>query len=185
MAAAFAEALTSPVRSQDPQQEERGTRLAEFIAHPRKAIWRLALPMIGGFTVHAVYGVVDMAFIGQLGPAALAAATFVHAPFFIAVAVANGLAAGVTANVAQAVGRDDSIAADGVASGGITIGLVLGGLLALAGLLGGQQGIPVLGAEGETARLAWAYFRWIAMGVPLIFISSVLRAVLTGEGDAR
>ncbi|MBW2735785.1 MAG: MATE family efflux transporter, partial [Deltaproteobacteria bacterium] len=65
------------------------------------------------------------------------------------------------------------------------IGLVLGGLLALAGLLGGQQGIPVLGAEGETARLAWAYFRWIAMGVPLIFISSVLRAVLTGEGDAR
>lgn len=177
--------------SDDPQQpnnevpDGRGTRLAGFIERPRKAVWQLALPMIGGFTVHAVYGVVDMAFIGQLGPAALAAATFVHAPFFIAIAIANGLAAGITAKVAQAVGRDDAAAADRVASGGITLGLILGGLLAFAGLLGGRHAMPMLGAEGESARLAWAYFQLIAAGVPLVFISSVLRSVLTGEGDAR
>lgn len=160
-------------------------RLDTFIEHPKRAVWTMAAPMMAGFTVHALYTVVDTAFIGRLGPAALAAATFVVGPFFVAFSVANGLSVGITATVAQAVGRRDLAAAERVASGGLGLALVFGLLLAATGLFFGASALRLLGAEGEVARLAWLYFRWIAWAMPLFLAAAALRAVLAGQGDAR
>lgn len=160
-------------------------RLDTFVEHPKRAVWTMAAPMMAGFVVHALYSVVDTAFIGRLGPAALAAATFVVGPFFVAFSIANGLAVGITATVAQAVGRRDLASAARVASGGLGLALVLGLLLATTGLLLGAPALRLLGAEGEVAQLAWQYFHWIAWAMPLFLAAAALRAVLAGQGDAR
>ena len=56
----------------DTQPKE--SRLEEFIADPKKALWKLSLPMMFGMAVQAIYMLVDTAFIGKwVGGTALAA----------------------------------------------------------------------------------------------------------------
>ncbi len=160
-------------------------RLDEFMERPKRAVWVVAAPMMAGFMVHAFYAIVDAAFIGMLGPEALAAATYVGAFFFAAIAFTNGLATGITATVAQAVGRRDSERTHRLASNGLTLGLLIGVLFAAAGLLFGRELIALMGATGKSADLAWDYLTPICIGMPLFFISTAVRAVLNGEGDAR
>ncbi len=165
--------------------QKRGSRLDEFVARPRRAVWVLAIPMMVGMLFHTLYTVVDTAFVGQLGPEALAAITFVGPLFFVAIALSSGLATGITAAVAQAVGRKDTDAADRTASNGMTLALVLGIAFAVGGVFMGPEMVEAAGAEGETIELAWGYFSLIAIAIPLFFFSAVLRSVLNGEGDAR
>ncbi len=160
-------------------------RVDEFVARPQRAIWTLAAPMMMGFLTHAVYSIVDTIFIGQISAQALAAATYVGALFFFAIALINGIATGITAMVAQAVGRRSKEDADRTATNGLVLALIVGVLFAIIGLLGGRLFIPALGARGEAAELAWDYFFLIAAGMPLFFVSSAIRSVLTGEGDAK
>ena len=69
-------------RTDDPVAAgPRTDRLQEFLDHPRRALWTMALPMMAGMTVQTLYIVADTAFIGSLGTDELAAATFV-APLF-------------------------------------------------------------------------------------------------------
>lgn len=145
----------------------------------------VAAPMIAGFSAHSLYAIVDTMFIGWIGPSALAAATFVGVLFFFAVALIFGLATGVTACVAQAIGRRDEEGAERIASNGLSFGLFLGVAFGAVGLLFGREMIPWLGAEGESIELAWQYLEPICYALPIFFASAAIRAVLTGEGDAR
>ena len=160
-------------------------KVDEFIKSPKKAVWTLAVPMMAGFTAHALYIIVDTAFIGQLGPMALAAVTFVGALFFTAIALGIGFATGVTATVANAVGARDIDRAGLLASNALGLGLMIGLGFAVFGLTFGQKIIPMLGAEGESASLAWDYFQILCVAMPFTFVSMAIRAVLTGEGDAK
>ena len=141
--------------------------------------------MIAGMTVHTTYLIADTAFIGTLGTDALAAATFVAPLFFLTMALTMGLGTAVTALVAQAVGRGDADAADAAAGTAISIGLGLGFGFAAVGLAAGPAMLRALGAEGVVVDLGWEYFQVLAAFMPLFFTSSVLRSILTGEGDAK
>ena len=160
-------------------------RLDRYLAAPRRAVWTMAAPMMAGMAVHTLYIIADTAFIGTLGTEALAAATFVGPLFFMMVAMTMGLSTAVTALVAQAVGRRDADGADRVAGTAMTFGIALGCAMAVGGLWSGPSVLVHLGASGLNAVYAWQYFQIISLIVPLFFISSVFRSVLTGEGDAR
>ena len=145
----------------------------------------MAAPMMAGMAVHTLYIIADTAFIGTLGIEALAAATFVGPVFFLMVALTMGLSMAVTALVAQAVGRRDAAGADRVAGTAMSFGVVVGCGMALLGLSAGPALLAHLGASGQNADYAWEYFQVICLVVPLFFISSIFRSVLTGEGNAR
>mgnify|MGYP002630570012 CR=1 FL=1 len=163
----------------------RDSRLDEFVERPRRAVWVMALPMMGGMMFHALYNVVDAAFVGRLGPQALAALTFVFPLFFVIIALAAGLATGVTAGIAQAIGRREHEDAGRVAANGLSLGLLGAVVLALVGQAMGARMLTGLGATAATAELAWEYMQVVVLGLPLFFVSASLRAVLNGEGDAR
>ena len=160
-------------------------RLDRFLAAPRRAVWTMAAPMMAGMAVHTLYLIADTAFIGTIGTEALAAATFVGPMFFLMVALTMGLSTAVTALVAQAVGRRDAVGAAKIAGTAMTFGLTVGVVMALLGLRTGPALLLRLGASGLNAVYAWEYFQIICFVVPLFFVSSVFRSVLTGEGDAR
>ena len=172
---------SSAAESPDGGAAGRTDRLEDFLANPTRALWTMALPM----TVHTTYLVADTAFIGTLGTDALAAATFVAPLFFLTMALTMGLGTAVTALVAQSVGRGDADNADAVAGTAIGSGVLLGIGFGVVGLLGGEGILRALGAEDRVAQLAWEYFQILALFMPLFFVSSVLRSILTGEGDAK
>ena len=160
-------------------------RLDEFINRPKRAVWIIALPMMAGFMVYAAYSIVDMAFVGQLGPMALAALTFVGALIFAVTAVGVGFNSGVIATIAHAVGARDHDKAGQIASNSLGMGFLIGATLGILGLVGGRYIMPILGAEGESVELALEYFHIISIGLPLMFLSGTFRSIMTGEGDAK
>lgn len=166
-------------------EDRRVDRLEEFLSAPTRALWTMALPMIAGMTAHTMYIVADTAFIGTLGTEALAAATFVAPLFFLTIALTMGIGTAVTALVAQAVGRGDAAGADAAAGTALTSGVGLGIVFGSIGLMAGPWMLEVLGAQGQVAELGWEYFQILAAFMPLFFVSSILRSILTGEGDAK
>jgi len=152
---------------------------------PVRGLWTLALPLIASHVLHTLYIIVDFAFIGRLGAEALAAATYIGALFFAAVAMITGLITGVTANVAQAFGRRDRETAGRIGSGAVGFGMAMGFVLLAGGLTMGRWMISILGARGDTALFALQYFQIISVGMPLAFTSAAIRSVLIGEGNAR
>ena len=173
-------------RTDDPVAAgPRTDRLQEFLDHPRRALWTMALPMMAGMTVQTLYIVADTAFIGSLGTDELAAATFVAPLFFLMIAFTMGIGTAVTALVAQSVGRGDARGADAAAGTAISSGLLLGCLFGAIGLAGGRWMLAALGAEGRVVDLGWEYFQVLAAFMPFFFVSAVLRSILAGEGDAK
>ena len=160
-------------------------RLDRFLEHPQKALWIIAAPMMVGFTVHALYAIVDSIFIGKLGAEALAASGYIGALFFAAIALTNGLSTGITACVAKAYGARDQERMNHLASNGLMLSISVGIVFTVIGLIVGPQIISTLGATGETAERAWDYMLPLWLGMPLFFISTALRSVINGEGDAR
>ena len=57
-------------------------RLEQFIQNPKKALWKLSLPIVIGMLVQVLYNIVDTAFVGRLGAEAIAALTFSWPVFF-------------------------------------------------------------------------------------------------------
>ncbi len=161
------------------------TRLDEFLQHPRRAVWSVSAPMMGGMLLMVLVTVVETAFVGRLGSAALAALTLVLPLFFTLIAIVNGVGTGITALVAQAIGRRDLREAERVAGTAIALGLVAGGIFGGLGLAGGHVLLGHLGATAEVFELAWSYFLVLALASPVVFVSAFLRFVLNGEGDAR
>ena len=145
----------------------------------------MALPMMAGFAAHSLYLVADMAFIGRLGPAAIAGAQFVSALFFTVMSLNIGFSTGITAIIAQAVGRRDTEGAAHTASSAVGFGLIVGILLAILGFVTAPYLVPLLGAEGESLTLGLEYFKILTIGISVMFFSGAIRAVLTGEGDTK
>jgi len=161
------------------------SRLDEFLARPRRAMWSMALPMMIGMALQTLYMIVDMIFIGMLGAEALTAVAFDMPLVFLGLGVTFGLGSGVTAVVARYVGARDAPGADRAAENGLLLGL---GLTAFFTLLGGVWGRELLGVMGVPASLlplAWEYFGPIVYGYVFLVLSTFLRSILAGEGDMR
>ena len=159
------------------------SRIADFLVHPRRALWRLSLPILGGMAIHTLYSVVDMMFVGWVGPDAVTALAFNMPLVFMAFGISMGLSTGVTAVVAQAIGARDKARADNTAEHAMVLGLILGLAVSAAGLLWGPWLLGLLGAVGDINTLAWSYFQIICWGLLFSVLSSFFRGILAGEGD--
>ena len=116
------------------------SRLDEFINNPKKALWKLSLPMMVGMSVQAIYLLVDTAFIGKwVGGTALAALGYVFPYFFIIMGITFGLGSGVTTVIAQYIGAKDKKNADNAAEHTILLGLVIGFLIISFGFYFGEK----------------------------------------------
>ncbi len=67
----------------------------------RKAIWAIALPIMGGMMSQNVLNLVDIGMVGRLGDAALAATGLGGFANYLAIAFIIGLSAGVQALAAR------------------------------------------------------------------------------------
>ncbi|MEE9466078.1 MAG: MATE family efflux transporter [Candidatus Neomarinimicrobiota bacterium] len=159
------------------------SQLTRFLSDPHRALWRLSLPILGGMTIHTLYSVVDMMFVGWVGADAVAAMAYNMPLVFFSIGITIGITSGVTAVVAQAIGAGEKSRANNTAEHALVLGLVLGLALAAAGLIFGRELLAVLGADGDLNQLAWSYFQVTCYGLVFMVLSSNFRAILTGEGD--
>lgn len=162
--------------------ETKGIRILE--GDPKKAIIKLAVPMIVAMSVQTIYQLVDTLWVSGLGADALAAMGFVFPFYFISMALSNGLGIGGGAAISRRIGARDKTGADNVAVHTIAMMLLLVLIFTIPSYIFAPQIFSLAGA-GKTTALAVDYARVIFLGSIVIFFTNVANSILRAEGDSK
>ena len=164
---------------------DKSSRLDAFVENPRRALWRLAVPVMIGMSLQTLYMLVDMAFVGRLSSSALAALAFNMPIVFLGLGVVFGLGTGVTAVIARYIGARDKRLADSSAEHAVALGVALAVAFSSVAYLWGKALLSALGVTPELMPLAWGYFSYLAGGYIFVVMSVFFRSILSGEGDTK
>jgi len=172
---------SNPVNPEN-SPETKGVKILE--GDPKKAIIKLAVPMIVAMSVQTLYQLIDTFWVSGLGADALAAMGFVFPFFFISMALSNGLGIGGGAAISRKIGARDKVGADNVAVHTIIMMLLLVLIFTIPFYVFAPQIFSLAGA-GRTTDLAVAYARVIFLGSIVIFFTNVANSILRAEGDSN
>jgi putative MATE family efflux protein len=162
----------------------RGTN-ADYTRIPlRRAVFLLAVPMVLELVLESTFAVVDIFFVGKLGPSAVATVGLTESYLFLLYSIAMGLAMGVTAIVARRVGEGRAEEASVSAVQAIWIAILASVPFALAGIFWARDLLRLMGADAWTLEHGVGYMQ-VALGTNVvIMLLFVINAVFRGAGDA-
>ena len=155
-----------------------------LLGEPKKAIIKLALPIIVGMSVQTLYNLVDAIWVSGLGADALAAIGFVFPFFFMAIALSTGLGVGAGSAISRKIGARDKEGADNVAVHSIILMLLFTIVFTIPLFVFAGDIFALMGA-GKTAGMATAYGTVIFAGGIFIFFSNIANSILQSEGDVK
>lgn len=162
----------------------RGTS-ADYTRIPlRRAVLLLAVPMVLELVLESTFAVVDIFFVAQLGPSAVATVGLTEAYLFLLYAVAIGLAMGVTAIVARRIGEQRGEEAAISAIQAIALAILLSMPFAAAGIVWSKDLLQLMGGDAWVVEHGYRYMQWALGGNAVILLLFVINAVFRGAGDA-
>lgn len=151
-----------------------------------RALVGLALPLLLQNVTQVAQQVVDVVFLGRVGADAVAAVGLAFPVVTVLVALAVTIPyVGTQVLVATRVGEGDRGRARRVAVHGAGVGLVLGGVAAVAGVVGADPVASFLGPGGTETRLAATYVATYALAFPFMGVADGVEGAFTGVGDTR
>jgi len=148
-----------------------------------KNIWYLALPMITGHILQVTFNLVDMFWVGRLGPVALAAVAMSGVVMMILITLIVGINIGTLALVSRFVGAQDRDSAEDVAMQSLILGFLVAAVLGLIGYMLTPAMLKLLGARPDVLSSGSEYLRIIFSGVAFVFFMFTISAILRGAGD--
>ncbi len=149
-----------------------------------KNILYLALPTIASSVLWDLFNIVDMIFVGKLGPSAIAAVSMCGIMMGIIFTVAIGITTGSVALISRSIGAKDYRMVDKVVVQTIFLAVSASVIMGTGGYFLASPAIRLLGAKGDVVFLGTQYFRIISVGSSTIFITFALTSALRGVGDA-
>src|SRR5687768_558680 len=112
----------------------RGTEADYTRIRLSKAIFLLAVPMILELVMESLFAVVDIYFVGKLGPSAVATVGLTETYLFLLYSLAMGLAMAVTAIIARRIGEKKKEEAGIAAVQAIFLGVLCSIPFSIAGI---------------------------------------------------
>ncbi|MGJ8454329.1 MATE family efflux transporter [Pseudothermotoga sp. U03pept] len=164
-------------------QKTKGVEL--LLGDPRRAIIKLAIPMMTAMFVQTLYNLADGIWVAGLGPEALAAIGMFFPIFMIILSFAAGIGIGVNAVISQKIGMKDKNSADEAAKTAIFLVLVLSLILTISSLLLIKPTLRLMGARDDVLQLSLDYSNIILYFIIVFMFGNVGNAILRGEGDAK
>ncbi len=151
---------------------------------PLGELVRLAWPICISMLSYSAMTVADTAFVGTLGPAALAGVGLAGTLGFACIVFGIGLLRGVKIVVSQAVGAGKHDHVDPLAAAGLLIALGMGLLVLFAGQLVVAL-VPSLAASPLAGEYGADYLQVRLLATPLLYIFCTTRETSYGVGDSR
>lgn len=147
-------------------------------------IWHLALPMMMANLLQDAFNIVDMIFVGRLGPSALAAVGMsgtIHGVLFTLI---FGISMGTIAMVSRFIGAKRIPEAENVAMQSVFLGLFCYVFITIIGYPLSSPMLGILRASKEVIQQGVPYMRISFVGSFAMILSVVLSAILNAAGDA-
>src|SRR3989304_3410353 len=165
------------------KQAVQGTQQDYTEGSLNRAVFLLSVPMILEMVMESVFGVLDVYFVGRLGPDAVASVGLTESFLAIVFAVAIGLSMAVTALVARRIGEKDEEQAARTAVQAIALGVAASVPFAFAAFWT-RELLGLMGAPASVIEIGWGYTAWMLGGNASIMLLFLINAVFRGAGDA-
>lgn len=148
----------------------------------RTTILRTALPAMMEMILYMLIGVVDVAIVGRLGAAPLAAVGLGAEIFFGVVLILEALGIGSSVLVAQAKGAAEMERAGQIAGQTVLVGLLVGILLALGGVAFADEVAGLFNVEPVVYTQAVHYLRITFWVFPIVLTFTMITSIFRGLG---
>ena len=149
-----------------------------------EAVILLAIPMILELGLESVFAIVDMFFVSQLGPTAIAAVGLTEAVVTLVYSIAIGLSAGATAIVARRTGEKNPQAAAHAGAQAILLSVLLSILVSFAGIFFAVDVLTLMGASPDVVRDGAIFGQILLGGNVVIMLLFLINGIFRGAGDA-
>ena len=151
---------------------------------PKKAIIKLAVPMMISMLLIMLYNIADSVWVAGLGGDALAAIGFITPLFMVLVGLGNGIGAGANSLIARNIGAKNHAQANNAALHAIVLSVIVSVVFTI--LIEAFM-VPILKFMGAGNTIGYAMnYSYIIFGFLLIFVySGVASAIFRSEGDMR
>ncbi|NOY78907.1 MAG: MATE family efflux transporter [Calditrichaeota bacterium] len=149
-----------------------------------KSIWILAWPMVLGNLLQNLFNIVDMIFVGRLGPNAIGAVAMSGILMSVVWTFLAGVSMGTRAMVSRFFGAGDTEQTKIVVYQSLILGVVLSVLLAVLGHFFAAPALKALGGAPDVVRLGTPYLKIVFLGSFALIIFFLISSVLRGIGDA-
>ena len=153
-----------------------------IVNHPKKAINKLALPIIISNLFMTLNNIIDGIWVAGLGPESLAAVGFVTPLFFAFVGISNGLGAGSNSLIARCIGAEKYHDAGNSAIHSIMLCFIATAISTVVILIILKPLLLIMGA-GEVIDYALSYGYIVLGGVFSLFIPAMLAAIFRSQGE--
>ncbi len=150
----------------------------------KRAIFLLAVPMILELVMESTFAVVDIYFVGQLGPSAVATVGLTETYLYILYSIAMGLSMGVTAIVARRIGEKEKQKATKTAAQAILLSILVSLPFAIGGIFFSKELLALMGGDQWSIDHGYKYTQWMLGGNGIIVLLFVINAIFRGAGDA-
>ncbi|MFH0963346.1 MAG: MATE family efflux transporter [Planctomycetota bacterium] len=149
-----------------------------------RGLGHLSVPMLVTGLLQNVQSLIDLFWVGSLGPSAVAAVAMSGAVLMTLFPLVMGISTGTIAIVARAAGAGRLEEAEEAASQSMLLSLVFGVVSGIAGILLSGFLLDLLGAGADIAEAGTAYLRISLLGSATVFVLFIGNAALQGVGDA-
>lgn len=150
-----------------------------------KLLLRLSGPIAFSMIMFTLYLMVDLYFVGRLGPDAVAAVSISGNAFFVILGLSFVLGIGGMALIAQAFGRKDYEEATKVYKQSIILAILFGIVATLVGLSIARPYIAFFGGSGKSLEWGVEYFQVFSISFFLVLLLHVIGSCYRGMGDTR
>ena len=164
--------------------DEKSKNIEMITGDPKKAIIKLALPMMLSMLLIMLYNLADSIWVSGLGADALAAIGFITPLFMILIGLGNGIGAGANSLIARNIGAKNYEQANNSALHGIILSIVVSVIFTI--IIEAFM-VPILQFMGAGETIGYAMdYSYIIFGFLFIFVySGVASAIFRSEGDMK
>ena len=150
-----------------------------------KHLLRLAGPLTFSYILQDAFNIVDMIFVGRLGPASIAAVGVSGNLLRLIGVFSLGISTGSGIMVAQYLGAGNQAQAEHVAMQSLLLAIFFSIGIAFIGYPLAEQGLlTVRMTDPEVLRLGTTYMHIILAGISAMFLSMTLGSIFRAGGDA-
>jgi putative MATE family efflux protein len=142
------------------------------------------LPLMLSNILQSLSGTINSVYIGQMiGTHALAAVSTFFPIMFLLMSFVIGLASGSSILIGQAWGAKNIKKIKEVTGTTLTVGFLMGCVVAVLGAFFARELMSLLGAPAEVLDISAGYGRIVLIGMPGFFVFLIVTSMLRGVGD--
>lgn len=149
-----------------------------------RSIMLLAIPMVLEMLMESVFAVVDIFWVSQLGPDAVASVALTESMLTLMYAVAIGLGVGAAAMVARRIGERNPEGAARAAVQAIALGLIVSIVVAIVGVSLADKLLALMGGSPWVLEHGSGFTKVMFAGNATILLLFLINAIFRGAGDA-